>query len=75
MSNIIQTLEKSRAEIESWFEYMYRHPELSMKEEKTAKYIAGLVKSWGYEVETGVGKHGIVIECLLQLTVAYLYKF
>lgn len=60
MSNIIQALENNRAEIESWFEHMHRHPELSMKEEETAKYIAGLVESWGYEVETGVGKHGIV---------------
>ena len=31
-----------------------------MNEEKTAEYIAGLVKSWGYDVETGVGKHGVV---------------
>jgi len=60
MNTIIQTLEKSRAEIEGWFEHMHRNPELSMKEEETAKYIANLVKDWGYEVETGVGKHGIV---------------
>lgn len=60
MNPIIQTLEKNRSEIEDWFEHMHRHPELSMKEEETAKYIAGLVESWGYKVETGVGKHGIV---------------
>src|SRR5690554_3086223 len=60
MNTIIQTLEKSRAEIEGWFEHMHRNPELSMKEEETAKYIANLVKDWGYEVETGVGKHGII---------------
>lgn len=60
MSTIIETLENNRQEIEGWFEYMHRHPELSMQEEHTAKYIADLVSEWGYEVETGVGKHGIV---------------
>ena len=43
-----------------WFEHMHRNPELSMQEEKTAQYIADIVSQWGYEVETGVGKHGIV---------------
>lgn len=60
MSTIIETLENNRQEIEGWFEYMHRHPELSMQEEHTAKYIADLVSQWGYEVETAVGKHGIV---------------
>jgi hippurate hydrolase len=39
---------------------MHRNPELSMQEEKTATYIADIVREWGYEVDTGVGKHGIV---------------
>ena len=39
---------------------MHRNPELSMREDDTARYLADLVRSWGYEVETGVGKHGIV---------------
>lgn len=60
MSNIVNKLEENRSQIEQLFEHMHRHPELSMKEDKTALYIADLVKSWGFEVETGVGKHGIV---------------
>lgn len=60
MSTIIETLEKNRQEIEGWFEHMHRHPELSMQEGETAKYIADVVSQWGYEVETGLGKHGIV---------------
>jgi hippurate hydrolase len=43
-----------------WFEHMHRNPELSMQEAETAKYIADIVREWGYEVVTGVGKHGIV---------------
>ena len=60
MSTIIEKLETYRQEIESWFEHMHKHPELSMQEELTATYIADLISSWGYEVETNVGKHGIV---------------
>lgn len=60
MSSIVSKLEENRSQIEQWFEHMHRHPELSMNEEKTAQYIADLVKNWGFEVETGVGKHGIV---------------
>ena len=60
MNNIVKKLEEDSAQIEEWFEHMHRNPELSMKEEKTAKYIAELVRSWGFEVETGIGKYGIV---------------
>ena len=60
MNHVIQKLEDNRAQIEAWFEHMHQHPELSMEEEKTAKYIADLVQSWGFEVETGIGKYGIV---------------
>src|SRR5690554_2346476 len=60
MNNIVRKLEEDSAQIEEWFEHMHRNPELSMKEEKTAKYIADLVRSWGFEVETGIGKYGIV---------------
>src|SRR5690625_7018054 len=31
-----------------------------MEEENTAKFIADKVREWGYEVETGVGKHGVI---------------
>lgn len=53
-------MEANRAQMVEWFEHLHRNPELSMQEEKTAQYIADLVKQWGYEVETGVGKYGVV---------------
>lgn len=43
-----------------WFEHMHRNPELSMQEQNTATFIAGKLREWGYEVETGIGTHGIV---------------
>lgn len=52
--------ELDQASMKGWFEHMHRTPELSMQEEKTAEYIAGIVRDFGYEVETAVGKYGIV---------------
>lgn len=56
----IDQLRANEAEMHEWFDHMHRNPELSMSEEKTAEYIASLVREWGYDVETGVGKHGVV---------------
>ena len=60
MTNPLDALKADHETMTEWFEHMHRNPELSMREEKTAKYIADIVSQWGYEVETGVGKHGIV---------------
>ena len=60
MNTTLEALEADQAQIREWFEHLHRHPELSMREQETAKYIAETVGQWGYDVETGVGKHGIV---------------
>ena len=59
-THLQQKLEANHDEMLTWFEHMHRNPELSMQEEKTAAFIAETVSQWDYEVETGVGKHGIV---------------
>jgi hippurate hydrolase len=46
--------------IKNWRHHLHRHPELSLEEANTARYIADLVKSWGYEVAEGIGTHGVV---------------
>ena len=40
--------------------YLHMNPELSFKEEKTAKYIADFYADLGVEIRTGVGGNGIV---------------
>ena len=60
MSDILNAMKSGHGEMKQWFEHMHRTPELSMREENTATYIADIVARWGYDVETGVGKHGIV---------------
>lgn len=59
-TSALQALEAGKDQMSEWFEHMHRHPELSMQEAETARFIAETVRQWGYEVETGVGKHGIV---------------
>jgi len=52
---------KGRIEtIKAWRHHLHKHPELSLEEAETAKYIAELVKSWGYDVVEGIGRYGIV---------------
>ncbi|MDF2770762.1 MAG: putative amidohydrolase, partial [Geminicoccaceae bacterium] len=60
MNTIREALNADQGQMKAWFEHMHRHPELSMQERETAEYIANLVRHLGYDVATGVGKHGIV---------------
>ena len=60
MNTLLEALEADRAQMTEWFEHMHRNPELSMQEQETAEYIASAVRRCGYDVETGIGKHGIV---------------
>lgn len=60
MASILHALMAYELEMKEWFEHMHRHPELSMQERETARYIEGLVRQWGYDVETDIGRHGIV---------------
>lgn len=46
-------------EMKSWMNYIHENAEVSGKEHNTAKYIAGLLKKWGYEVHENIGKNGI----------------
>lgn len=53
-------MQENHQQMKEWFEHMHRNPELSMQEENTAEYIADILRQWDYEVETGIGKYGIV---------------
>jgi hippurate hydrolase len=61
MNAFVKELEADTPLMKQWFEHMHRHPELSMQETKTAEYIAEQLRGFGgFEIATGVGKHGIV---------------
>lgn len=60
-TELIEALKTRKDELKRWQEAMHEHPELSMEEENTARYIAGVIRSFGaYELTEGVGKHGMV---------------
>ncbi|RFM27999.1 amidohydrolase [Deminuibacter soli] len=44
----------------AWRRQIHQHPELSNREFKTAALVAEQLKSFGLEVQTGVGKTGVV---------------
>ncbi|KAB2336732.1 amidohydrolase [Cytobacillus depressus] len=37
-----------------------KHPELAFQENRTSSIVAKYLKSWGYEVQEGVGKTGVI---------------
>ena len=60
MNALVKEFEGRVETIKAWRHHLHKHPELSLEEANTARYIADLVKSWGYEVAEGVGQYGIV---------------
>lgn len=60
MNALVEEFKSKLEPIKAWRHHLHKHPELSFEEENTARYLADLVKSWGYDVAEGVGKHGIV---------------
>jgi hippurate hydrolase len=60
MSALVDEFKGRLETIKAWRHHLHRHPELSREERETAVYIAGLVRSWGYDVAEGVGQHGVV---------------
>ncbi|MBS1513166.1 MAG: amidohydrolase [Bacteroidetes bacterium] len=46
--------------LEEWRRHFHEHPELGNREYKTAAYIVEQLKDLGLEIQTGVGKTGVV---------------
>jgi len=57
---IIEKAKAIQPKLVEWRRHFHEFPELSNREFKTAEYIAAYLKSLGLEVQTGVGKTGIV---------------
>jgi len=52
-------LRDSRADLIELRRDLHRHPELSGREERTARVVSGRLEALGLEVRTGVGGHGV----------------
>jgi len=58
---VIEKLKANHNILKSWMDHMHQHPEMSMKESETAKFIAEKLREMGgWEIVEGVGKYGIV---------------
>ena len=60
MSALVEKFRGRLGTISGWRHHLHKRPELSLHEQGTAKYIADLVRSWGYDVVEGVGRYGVV---------------
>jgi len=56
----VPTVDAVAPELHALYVDLHQHPELSLKEERTAEVLAAALKKHGYEVTTGVGKTGVV---------------
>lgn len=56
----INELKKYEKEIIEFRRDFHKHPELGFEETRTSDIVAHALKSWGLEVETGVGKTGVI---------------
>ena len=60
MDNLLNVMSADQEVMQTWRHYLHQHPEVAFDEHQTAAYIAGLLRSWGYQVTEGVGKTGVV---------------
>jgi amidohydrolase len=60
MEKIGKKLEEKRGELIELYRDLHRHPEVSGKEERTARIVAERLRDLGLEVEAGIGGHGVV---------------
>ncbi|WPH15905.1 M20 aminoacylase family protein [Variovorax paradoxus] len=52
--------EAMSSELRTLRQHIHQHPELAYEEHATAALVAERLRSWGYEVTTGVGTTGVV---------------
>jgi amidohydrolase len=53
-------LQSCYEEMVRWRRHLHQNPELSFQEKQTAAFVAEHLRSWGIEVRTKVGGHGVV---------------
>jgi hippurate hydrolase len=52
--------EKHRRSMQDWRHDIHRHPELAFEERRTADKVAGLLREFGLQVHTEIGRTGVV---------------
>ncbi len=57
---MLERAQKLQDQLVAWRRDIHMHPELSFQEFRTARLVADTLREMGLEVETGVGKTGVV---------------
>ncbi|MFI9472333.1 amidohydrolase [Streptomyces sp. NPDC052492] len=57
---VLAGLDAIRSEVESLYRELHRHPELGMREHRTARRAADALRDAGYDVTEGIGGTGVV---------------
>ncbi len=60
MNTLLSDVSKGQSQMTRWRHLIHKHPETAFEETKTSEFVAGLLKSWGYDVCAGIGKTGVV---------------
>jgi hippurate hydrolase len=60
MSPLLNAVAADQDQMKAWRHHMHRHPEVAFDEHNTARYIAELLRGWGYQVTEGIAKTGLV---------------
>ena len=60
MNKLLDAFAADQEQMQAWRHHLHRHPEVAFDEHQTARYIADLLRGWGYQVTEGIGKTGVV---------------
>lgn len=57
---VLADLETIRGDLEDLYQDLHRHPELGLREHRTAGKVADALRDGGYDVTEGVGGTGVI---------------
>ena len=57
---IAKEISDLEAEMTAWRHHLHANPEIAFQEQKTSRFVAELLESFGLDVNRGIGKTGIV---------------
>ncbi len=60
VQKIVTSVDSDTQRLQTIFKDIHQHPELGFMEKRTAAIVAKELKALGYEVQTGIGKTGVV---------------
>ncbi|MER8089762.1 M20 family metallopeptidase [Streptomyces sp. NPDC094048] len=57
---VLSGLAEIRSDLENLYQDLHRHPELGLREHRTAKKVSDALRDYGYEVTDGIGGTGVI---------------